>query len=275
MFIDQHWRDLAKPNVRYVIAWDALTRKRERASADWYLTWARDNGARVLLSFGHSNKKHRELRMPTRKQFRTQFKAIRKRYPWVKQFQAWNEANHGTQPTYKKPKRAAMAYDTIKSACKKCVVSAPSVLDDGMKTIAYIKAFDRAAKHKVRIWSLHNHIDANRGRLGNKSTTKLFLRKTRGQVWFTETGGIYNRWLPKSNGTLKHIKQYNPKNAKRAIKNIFKLARLSSRVKRIYYYSWYAPKGKKPRWDSGLFSYKGQQRSVFSTFKAQARKYGR
>jgi hypothetical protein len=275
MFIDKNWRAWAHPDVRYVIPWDGLTRKQDRAQADWYLTWARDAKARVLLTFGHSNKRHKELKMPTRKQFRTQFKAIQARYPWVTQFQAWNEANHGSQPTFNRPKRAAMAYDVIKGACPKCTVSAPSVLDDGMKTVKYLKAFDKAAKKKVTIWSLHNHIDANRGRLGNKSTTKLILRHTRGQLWFTETGGIYNRWIPKRNGTLKHIKQYNPKNAKRAIKNIFKLARLSSRVKRVYYYNWFAPKPKKPRWDSALFSFTGKPRPVFSTFKAQVRKYGR
>jgi hypothetical protein len=277
MFTDQHWRDLAKPNVRYVIAWDALTRKKERASADWYLTWARDARARVLLSFGHSNKKHRELRMPTRTQFKKQFKAIRKRYPWVTQFQAWNEANHGTQPTYKKPKRAAMAFDTIKSACKKCVVSAPSVLDDGMKTIAYIKAFDRAAKHKVTIWSLHNHIDANRNRLGNKSTTKLFLRHTKGQVWFTETGGIWNRWVPKhGRGKPKKVKIYTHKTALRAIRNIFKLAHLSRRrVKRIYVYNWFGVAQRRPRWDSGVVAADGEIRQTFRTLRAQMRKYAR
>ena len=274
MFVDKNWKALGKPDVRYVIAWDALTRKKERASADWYLTWARDAGARVLLSFGHSNKRHRELRMPTRSQFRKQFRAVLKRYPWVRQFQAWNEANHGSQPTYKKPKRAAMAYDVIKSACSKCVVAAPSVLDDGVKTISYIKAFDKAAKHKVKIWSLHNHIDANRSRLGKKSTTWLFLKKTHGQVWFTETGGIYNRWIPKKSGKLKHIKQYNRKNAKRAIRNIFKLQKLNPRrVTRIYYYNWYAPPVKKPRWDSGLFTAKGTMRPVFKTFRALVRKY--
>jgi hypothetical protein len=276
MFVDKNWQALGKPDVRYVMAWDGLTRKAERASADWYLTWARDAGARVLLSFGHSNKRHRELRMPTRSQLRAQFKAVRARYPWVTQFQAWNEANHGTQPTYKRPKRAAMAFDVIKGACRTCVVAAPSVLDDGQKTIDYIKAFDKAAKKKVTIWSLHNHIDANRGRLGKKSTTYLFLKKTRGQVWFTETGGIYDRWIPKKTGKLKHITQYNRKNAIRAIKNIFKLQRLNPRrVTRIYYYNWYGAMVKKPRWDSGLFTAKGTMRPTFRTFRAQVRKYAR
>jgi hypothetical protein len=276
VFVDGRWHALDKPDVRYVIGWDALRYKDQRASADWYLTWARNAGARVLLSFGHSRRPGRELRMPTKRQFTAQFKAVRKRYPWVKTFQAWNEANHGTQPTYRKPKRAAMVYDLIKTKCRSCTVTAPSLLDAGIKTVQYAKAFNKAAKKRVTIWALHNHIDANRNRLGKKSTTNLFLRNTRGQVWFTETGGIWNRWVPKKSGKKKHIKQYNRKNAVRAIRNIFKLARLNKRrVTRIYYYNWYAPAEKKPRWDSGLIGPDGKERTTYRTLRAQARKYAR
>ena len=271
MFTDQRWLDLEKPDVRYVIPWDALTNRKNRASADWYLTWARDNHANILLSFGHSYKRGRELRLPTRGQFKTQFKAIRKRYPWVTTFQTWNEANHGSQPTFRKPAAAAKFFDVIKSSCRKCVVSAPSVLDDGIKTINWIKQFRKAAKHNVTIWSLHNHIDANRNRLGSKSTTKLFLRNTKGQVWFTETGGIWNRWIGR-----RKVKMYTHKTALRAIRNVFKLQKLSSRrVTRIYYYNWFAPAGKRPRWDSGLIDAKGRSRSTFKTFRPQVRKYAR
>jgi hypothetical protein len=276
IFSDQRWRDLAKPDVRYVIPWDALKFKKERASADWYLTWARDANARVLLSFGHSRRRGRELKLPTRGQFKAQFKAVRKRYPWVTTFQTWNEGNHGTQPTFKKPAAAAKFFDVIKSSCRKCVVSAPSVLDDGIATIRWIQKFRKAAKHKVTIWSLHNHIDANRNRLGNKSTTKMFLRYTKGQVWFTEAGGIWNRWITRSSGRKDKVKMYNHKTAKRAIRNIFKLQRLNSRrVTRIYYYNWFAPGEKKPQWDSGLFGPTGKPRPLFNTFKAQVRKYAR
>ena len=211
-------------------------------------------------------------------QFRTQFKAVRKRYPWVKTFQTWNEGNHGTQPTFKKPAAAAKFFDVIKTSCRKCVVSAPSVLDDGMKTIRWIQKFRKAAKHKVTIWSLHNHIDANRNRLGKKSTTSLFLRNTKGQVWFTESGGIWNRWIPRTrkHGRKDKVKMYNHKTAQRAIRNIFKLQRLNPRrVTRIYYYNWFAPAEKKPQWDSGLFSASGKPRPLFGTFKAQVRKYAR
>jgi hypothetical protein len=276
MLVDPRWRALDAPDVRYVIGWDALRYKSERASADWYLTWARDQGARVLLSFGHSRRKGREMRLPTRSQFKTQFKAVRKRYPWVTTFQTWNEANHGTQPTWKKPKAAARFFDIIKSNCRKCTVSAPSVLDDGFKMVAYIKAFKKAAKHKVTIWSLHNHIDVNRNLLGAKSTTKLFLRNTSGKVWFTETGGIWNRWVPKRTGKKKKIKRYNSKTAQRAVRNIFKLQRLNRRrITRIYYYNWYAPGEKKPRWDSGVIGPTGKERTTFRTLRAQMRKYAR
>jgi hypothetical protein len=276
MFIDARWHAFDHPDVRYVISWDALRNRAQRTSADWYLTWARDAGARVLLSFGHSYRRGRELRLPTNRQFRTQFKAVRKRYPWVTTFQTWNEANHGAQPTWKKPKAAARFFDIIKNSCRTCVVAAPSVMDDGYKMIAWIRAFKRAAKHRVTIWSLHNHIDVNRNLLGAKSTTKLFLRNTRGQVWFTETGGIWNRWIPKRNGTKKHMKRYTHKTALRAVRNIFKLQRLAPRrIKRIYYYNWFAPHEKKPRWDSGLIGPNGRQRALYRTFKAQVRKYGR
>ena len=276
LFADQRWRDLDKPDVRYVISWDALKYKKERGSVDWFLTWARDNNARVLLSFGHSRKRGRELKLPTPRQFKAQFKAVRKRYPWVTTFQTWNEGNHGTQPTFKKPQAAARFFDIIKSSCRKCTVSAPSVLDDGMRMIAWIKAFRKAAKHKVTIWSLHNHIDANRNLLGKRSTTALFLKYTRGQLWFTETGGIWNRWVPKRTGKKKHITRYNSRTAQRAVRNIFKLQRLNPRrITRIYYYNWFAPGEKKPRWDSGLIGPNGKERKTFKTFRAQVRKYAR
>src|SRR5207249_323572 len=108
--------------------------------------------------------------------------------------------------------------------------------------------------------------------LGAKSTTKLFLRLTRrGQVWFTETGGIWNRWIGR-----RKITRYNHTTALRAVRNIFKLQRLNPRrIKRIYYYNWFAPAGKRPRWDSGLVGPTGWERPVYRTFKAQVRKYGR
>ena len=52
-------------------------------------------------------------------------------------------------------------------------------------------AFRRHA-HEVepRYWGMHNYIDANRLRT---TGTRRMLRAVKGQIWFTETGGIVAR----------------------------------------------------------------------------------
>ena len=151
----------------------------------------------------------------------------------------------------------------MRATCPECKISAPSVLDAPNMT-PWITRFKKGARYPIRIWSIHNHIDANRHRT---SGTREFLRITRGEVWFSETGGIVNRWI----GSRK-ITRYNQKNAVGAIRNIFKLARLSKRVKRIYVYQWSAPPGRRPRWDSGLVGPKGQTRPSLKTLQAQLRR---
>ena len=269
MFDDQRWVDLDSPYVRYVVSWDAMRYKSERGEVDWFMSAARARHAKVLVTFGHSRRSARRARvLPSRDAFAHQFRLFRRRYPEVTTFQTWNEANHGTQPTWKRPDRAAKFYDAIRRNCRHCTVSAPSVLDDGRKMVRWIRKFRKAARYRVRIWSLHNHIDANR----NTTTgTRLFLRNTRGKVWFTETGGIWNRWVDR-----RHIRRYNGKTAVRAIRNIFKLARLNPRrVKRIYVYNWFAPPERRPRWDTGLVDRRLRTRPTLRTLRAQIRRYGR
>jgi hypothetical protein len=273
MWQDPRFAQLGITQVRLLMAYDNVLRK-DFSRYDAWMSAAHRRGADVLVTIDRDIGSFK--RMPSLRQYRKVIRILRERYPWVDTYGAWNEANHVKQPTYRKPKRAAMVYDLIKTKCRSCTVTAPSLLDAGIKTVQYAKAFNKAAKKRVTIWALHNHIDANRNRLGKKSTTNLFLRNTRGQVWFTETGGIWNRWVPKKSGKKKHIKQYNRKNAVRAIRNIFKLARLNKRrVTRIYYYNWYAPAEKKPRWDSGLIGPDGKERTTYRTLRAQARKYAR
>jgi hypothetical protein len=269
LFSDTRWIDLEKPDVRYVASWDALRTVRGRAEVDLWMRAAEFRHARVLLSFGHSRRSHRwEKRLPTVKQFRREFKKFRKRYPFIRTYQTWNEANHGSQPTWKRPGRVGKFFDMLKKTCRRCTITAPSVLDDGQKMVRWIKKFRKAAKKPVRVWALHNHIDANRNRTVG---TRLFLRNTKGKVWFTETGGIWNRWV-----RGKKVRRYTHKQAVRAIRNIFTLARLNRRrVQRIYVYHWFAPAGRRPRWDSGLVGPKGGTRKTLKTLKAQIRRYGR
>jgi hypothetical protein len=265
MFTDPNWRALKAPDVRYVMPWDAIRNKgTDLAILDNYMYWARQTKARVLLSFGHSNRRGRELKMPSRLQFIREFRKFRRRYPEVRTFQVWNEGNHGTQPTFKKPGRAALLYNSMRRTCPECTITAPSVLDAPNMT-PWIKAFKRKTRYPVRIWAIHNHIDANRHRT---SGTRELLRITRGKVWFTETGGIVNRWVDG-----RKITRYNQKNAVRAIRNVFKLTRINrKRITRVYMYSWIAPPERRPRWDSALVGPRGQVRPSLRTFRAQLRR---
>jgi hypothetical protein len=260
LFGDSRWKALHAPDVRLVVSWDVLWVPSETAELDTYLGAARRARARVLVTFAHSRVEGHEDDIPSRATWRTLFRRFRARYPQVKDFQAWNEANHGTQPTSRAPRRAAQLYDVMRSACPRCAISAPAVLD-APNMLSWIHRFERAARHPVRIWSLHNYLDANRGR---SIGTRKLLRNVRGQIWFTETGGIANRWV---NG--RRVKAYTVKHAATATRRVFQLARLSPRVKRIYFYNWFAPPERRPRWDSGLIGPDGRPRPAYTVIRRE------
>jgi hypothetical protein len=264
-FSDERWQALKRPDVRYVMSWDALRRNGfEKAELDHYMSLARQTGARVMITFGHSRRRGQELKAPSRLQFIREFRALRRRYPELRTFQTWNEGNHGTQPVWRKPNLAARYYDSMRRTCPECTVSAPSVLDAPNMT-SWIQRFKRAARYPVRIWSIHNHIDANRHRT---TGTREILRITRGQLWFSEASGIVNRWVDG-----RKIRRYNQRNAVRAIRNVFNLAKLNRRrITRIYLYSWMPPKGRRPRWDSALVGRRGETRPSLRTFRALLRR---
>jgi hypothetical protein len=263
-FEDERWQKLKRPHVRFVVAWDALKRNDwQRAEVDAWMAAARSAGAKPLITFGHSRRRKRLMYLPTRDQFADAFRDFLRRYPEQKSFQVWNEANHGTQPTWRRPDRAARYFDAMKRNCPKCTVAAPSVLDaDNM--LRWVRGFRRVVRRKVRIWSIHNHLDANRFRtLG----TRKLLRHTKGQLWFTETGGIVNRVVDG-----RKIRRYNKRNSVRATRQVFRLARLSRRVTRVYFYHWFAPQERRPRWDSGFIAPNGRARPAFTVLKRQVRR---
>ena len=264
-FYDERWQALKAPHVRYVLSWDALRRNSwERGELAEYMHAARATGAKVMISFGHSRRRGRELKAPTRLQFIREFRALRRLYPELRTFQVWNEGNHGTQPVWNKPGLAGSYYNSMRRTCPECSISAPSVLDAPNMT-SWIQRFKKAARYPVRIWSIHNHIDANRHRT---SGTRELLRITRGKIWFSETGGIVNRYVDG-----RRVRRYNQKNAVRAIRNVFKLAKLNrKRITRIYLYHWMAPKERRPRWDSALVGRRGETRPSLRTFRVQLRR---
>ena len=53
-----------------------------------------------------------------------------------------------------------------------------------------MQAFQKAVGKRRVIWGLHNYIDANRFRTRG---TKALLQAVKGDIWFTETGGLVKR----------------------------------------------------------------------------------
>jgi hypothetical protein len=262
-FDDKRWQALHSPNVRLVVPWDALKSDWQTAEVDTWMAAAAREKAKPLISFGHSRVRRRELYLPTRDEYASAFRAFRRRYPKQMTFQVWNEANHGTQPTAERPDRAARYYDALKRNCPKCTVAAPSVLDMP-NMLSWIRRFRKVVRRKVRIWSIHNHLDANRFRtLG----TRKLLRHTKGQLWFTETGGIVRRWVDG-----RRRKEYTKRSSVRATKQVFRLARLSKRVTRVYFYHWVAPRERHPRWDSAFIDPRGHARPALRVVRREVRR---
>ena len=123
------------------------------------------------------------------------FLSFRARYPFVTEFITWNEGNHHSQPTARRPGLAARYHDVASRACPRCTILAADLLDDDTVP-AWVKAFRRHARVEPRVWGLHNYIDANRFRTRG---TRAMLRAVRGKIWFTETGGlVWRRGGPRS-----------------------------------------------------------------------------
>jgi hypothetical protein len=258
MFSDARWRALGLKDVRVIAGYDALHSGWQRTDLDAYMAAAHAAGARVLLGFGHSRIEGREDHLPSVATFTREFLAFRARYPWVKDYLTWNEANICGQPTCKNPERAARFYLSIRRHCKGCRIVAADVLD-GSRLVSWVRRFAHTVGTTKVIWGLHNYIDANRFRTRG---TKSLLRAVKGDVWFTETGGIVER----NNGSPIQFPE-STAHAAKATDWVFKLSELSRRVRRVYLYHWSPPPGLVPTWDSALVDSRDRPRPAYGVLQ--------
>ena len=180
------------------------------------MTAARAAGVKPLIAFNRNWRAGGERRLPSLTLYKKSFRLFRARYPDVRDFSAWNEANHTLQPTAHKPRAAAQYFNAMRRGCRSCRIVAADVLDS-RDMLGWIKTFKRYAP-KARIWGLHNYKDANDA----TDTTKTLLKAVRGQVWLTETGGILRlKPQPGSRGDGRRSTQ-----AKQAaaVKRVYKIA---------------------------------------------------
>ncbi len=272
MFANPYFGRLKVRHVRVITAWDSLRHRWSRGILDAYMHNARAAGVKVLLGFGHARSKKRKIRrrVPGVKEFTKEFLKYKKRYPWVKDWLTWNEANHCGEPTCHKARRVARFYNNMRHNCYRCRVVGADVLDTPTMR-PWVRQFWRHARHDKMIWGLHNYIDANRFRKsGTRELIKL-TRKRKGQIWFTETGGLVVR---RNNSRIAF--PGNKKHAAKATRQVFKLARLSPRVRRIYFYHWMpATTMKLPSWDSALVDPRGKPRPAYKVLLKYVRKFAR
>ena len=257
MWQDPRFERLGIKHVRLLVAYDSVL-KGDFSRYDHWMAAAGARGADVLLTINHHSRHGK--RLPTLAQYRRTVRILRKRYPWVKSWSAWNEANHKKQPTYKRPRRAAQYYNVMRAECTGCNVVAADVLDQS-NMLGWIAKFKRYAK-KPRIWGLHNYQDSNHFRPLNATATRQLLRVVKGEIWLTEAGGIV-RFSSRYRGGKR-----GEARAARAVKRTFAVARTSSRVKRVYLYHWDAdPKFK--TWDSAFVAANGRARPSLEVLRRQ------
>jgi hypothetical protein len=264
MFSDPNWQALGIKDVRVLVPWDVLhSDDWQRSELDAYMAAAHAAGARVLISLSRSRVTGRERVLPTTRRFVREFQALRARYPYVRDFITWNEANHCSQPTCRKPERVAAYFDAIRKHCRGCRIVGADVLDTtGMGR--WVKRFRKATKARHLIWGLHNYVDANRIQ---KTGTKELLKLVKGDVWFTETGGLV--WRLNAPSRIQFPESVP--HAALATKQVFRLAALSPRVTRVYFYNWTPG----PTWDSALTDAHGRPRPAYKVLKAWLRKHPR
>ena len=250
MFSDPRFGALGLEHVRLVVPYDVACRPgAAQAYVDSWLAAAGSAGARPLVAFASSS---RILGLPSYRTYLRCMRAFHRRYPTVRDFNPWNEANHGSQPTFRNPRRAAGYYNALRRVCPRCNVAAGDVLD-WWNMRRWVLEYKRYLRGRPRLWSMHNYYDVNEFHRWRDSGTRRLLTLTRGRLWISETAGIV---FYSGAGRL------GERSATRATRLMLSLPRHSRRIKRVYSYQWQAQCD--PRtWDSAWFRANGAARPSY------------
>jgi hypothetical protein len=257
---DPRFLALGITQVRDDIAWNALSVPRARANLAAWLAEAQADGLTPLITFDHVVGSVRtQRRLPSVAQFSNAFLRFRKLYPWVTDFETWDEANFYLEGTAFNPKRAAQFYLALRRDCPSCTILASDLLDvpktEAVPMVKWVDAFIRYAHTQPAYWGLNNYFGANRLETG---TTEQMLHAVKGKIWFAETGGIVSR----DNGSNVGFTQGAQHAAKVDRFILGTLDRLSPRIQRVYLYEWNAQTSH-DKWDSALISWTGVPRPAY------------
>lgn len=259
VFEDARLRGLGLGYARRSVHWDALRFADQRRDLEAWLDGVRGIGAEPLIAFSKGARRRRgRYRPPTVDEFARQFRRFRRRYPEVRAYSSWNEANMCGSGMCKRPRLVAAYFDAIRRNCAGCRVVAADLVDK-TNMIDWVRAFRAAAAVEPRLWGLHNYIDANRF---ETVRTRALLDAVRGEIWLTEVGGIVAR----RNGSDIRIPE-GREHAARATRFIFaRLAALSPRISRVYIYHW-SSSTRRDSWDSAFIASDGTRRPALRVFE--------
>jgi hypothetical protein len=253
--------------ARYVVPFDVVTDPAQTARLESWLGAARAAGQKTLISFEHSRlNRAAAAKLPGAKAYRAAITAFKKRYgtqvsdisPWNEVDRKYDAARGEGQPTWNRPAMAATYYGIARKVFKGKRIVALDVLDQANVKFAlrYIRSFRSAVRKQhlpaPKIWGLHPYSDINR--FSTSRTRKMLKATGRGEVWLTEASGIvrFGSGFP-----------FDENRAAAANRCMFTIAKLSSRIKRLYVFGW-GPGG---TFDSGLIGANGTPRPGYAVVK--------
>lgn len=253
---DPRFRATGIKRVRVAVPYDDVALGGERmAVQDRWFAAARAEGVEPVVTFFRSSRGPKIL--PTPAEFRQAFRLFRARYPWVRIFSTWNEANFTAQPTSSDPLRTAAFYRIARQECSgaRCFVLACDFRPDGTRRSArWLDTFQKAIGPGPHTWGLSSYVDVNH------RTTRLtrdFLRRTRGRVWVNEVGAVnfFGKGLPPDINRQTRVMAFL----------LSRYPLVSRRIQRIYVYHWRAAPGD-DLFDSGLLDLDGRPRPAYYEF---------
>jgi hypothetical protein len=281
-FSNPNFKKLKVKRTRLIVPWDAILHEPGTSRLDQWMQAVKAARLKPLIAFnptGGSRCPSKPCSVPSASAYKKAVQAFHKKYPWVKEFNFWNETNSATQPTGPTKasvlKKTAALYLAAKRVCgRKCTVTGPDLLDQGVgdkrrsvrsrnqkRMQKWVSMFLRYAgrRNYPKVWGIHNYGDTNYFR---STGTAFMVNKVakKGQIWVTETGGIYA--FKQQSG--KTVFKANATRQSKATKYAYTVAKkFSRRIKRLYYYQWRKNNGG-DFFDAGIQSFNGQLRPAYT-----------
>lgn len=257
-FDDPAYTALGIDDVRLVVPWNAGLR-----AGPWHawLDRATGGGARIMVALDHDESSRcpaAPCALPAPDEYAAALGALLARHPAIGRIVPWNEPNHGSQPTARRPERAADYYRLARARCPWCVVVAGNLLDDDSLP-GYLNRYRAALPEEPPVWGLHNYNDvtsfSSRG-------VDLMLRETSGALWLTETGGIVRFTAPGAPGL-----PYDEQRAADGLRWLYQMADARPRLQMLFLYQWQQDLGN--GFDAGLLRADGARRPAYDVLAAR------